>query len=146
MLSTSVLKSTFAIFHITHAASICTWPPHDTFCPRPQWNGDKSAVTLKEVLTPGLAPMNCTVASISCSGSCVRAMRTRGRCDTLQLGLCRLPGGPIVCLSISYACARSLARSQLFLHVFGRYTSVEASASPRLLLGRGMHLSNQGQA
>lgn len=146
VLSTSVLKSTFAIFHITHAASICTWPPLDTFCPRPQWNGDKSAVTLKEVLTPGLAPMNCTVASISCSGSCVRAMRTRGRCDTLQSGLCRLPGGPIVCLSISYACSRSLARSQLFLHVFGRYTSVEASASPRLLLGRGMHLSNQGQA
>ena len=100
------------------------------------------AVTLKKVLTLGLAPMNCTVASISCWGSCVRAMRTRGRCDTLQSGLCRLPGGPIVCLSIS--CAR--ARSQLFLHVFGRYASVEASASPRLLLGQGMHLSNQGQA
>lgn len=115
----SSLKSTCAIFLITQAASICTWRPLDAFSPCLWLVGDKSAVTLKKVLTPGLAPMNCTVASISCSGSCVRAMRTRGRCDTLQSRLCRLPGGPIVCLSISYAGACS----QLFLHGFGRNAS-----------------------
>lgn len=53
-----VLKSTCAKYAITQTASICTSPPLCTFFPRPQWNGDKSAVTLKKVLTCGRAPVD----------------------------------------------------------------------------------------